>query len=167
MKNNKNIIILLITIIIILILLLVLFSTNIISFNKNYNNVNINENDNSQKQESTIVGYYQNIVNYASDSYNIYEFKLNADNTVDYIIGHSHNENYNDADISMNYSGTYLEKDNEVILSIISTDDKCEESKYECKDIIILSKQNDNVLINNNEQVKETFNKVDSLLLIK
>lgn len=176
MQNDKSkniIIVLLIIIIIILGGLVVLFATDTIKLNTSSNNVESgdmsiqeNENDNTQKEESSIVGYYQEIVNYAPDAYTIFEFKLNNDNTVSYIIGGSNNKNHTDAAEIMNYSGTYLEKDNKIILSIISTDVNCEPGKYACEDIITLTKQDDKTLVGN-DSLTETYDKVESLLLIK
>ena len=177
MKNDKlkNIIILLLIVIIIILSVLVgLFATNKISLNSSSNNDDgtINENENNEvKEENTdIVGRYQKIIQYAEGpAYQIYEFELNSDNTVNYVIGGSSTENHSNASAVMNYSGTYLEKDNEVILSIVSTDDNCEPGKYACIDIITLSKQNNGTLGYEEESDSsiQDFNKVDSLLLVK
>lgn len=162
--KNKNIIIgLLVIIIIILTILLVLFATDTISFNSNNSN---NEINNLQDEKSLSIGYYQEIINYAPDAYVIKEFKLNDDNTVSYIIGGSNNENHINSGVIMDYTGTYLEKDNKIILSITSTDSNCEDGKYACMDIITLSKQNDGTLVGS-DTLTETYSKVEELLFIK
>lgn len=91
---------------------------------------------------------------------------MKSDNTVDYIIASSNNSIYTDANIVMKYYGTYLEKDNEIILSIISTDNGCEDGKYVCKDIISLTKDNNGNLIED-DIPNGTYSKVSSLILVK
>lgn len=168
-KDNKNIIIILLLVIIaILAALCALTATNRISFN-NSNDTNNSTNDDNTNQQtietSSVIGNYQEIINYAQNAFTIYEFKLNSDNTLEYVIGYSNNSNYSDAKITMKYMGTYLEKDNKIVLSIISSDNNCENNdKYPCKDIITLTKQNDNKLIGTD---KYTYDKVNNLILIK
>ena len=190
--NQKNIIIvLLVVIIIILSALVVLFATDTISFNSNTvnNNIQGNENDenngetidgNIQEEENyddkketvEVIARYQSIIQSTENHYQIYEFELKSDNTVNYIIGASTDEKHTNIGTIMNYSGTYLEKDNKIMLSIISTDDNCETGKYACVNSITLIEQNDGILVEKilvgeeNISVK-TFNKVDNLLLIK
>ena len=173
-KNNNGVLIgILIGIIVMLLIFVGLFATNTISFNtKEVSNNNQAEKNQEEKQtnekeskESSITGYYQNINKYAEESYTITEIALKSDNTVSYIIGSANNSISNTSKI-MTYSGTYLEKDSDIILSIISTDNECKDGKYACKDIIYLHINNDGTISNNNQTPNEIYNKVEKEKLL-
>ena len=175
-KNNGVIIILMGIIIVILMVLCILFATDTIKFNFKVDNNNSNKGNLTEKndltdnsdiaKETSTVGNYQGIFEYSQGVYTIYEFELSSDNKVKYVIGSSHNLNHSDASIVMNYTGTYLEKENEVILSIISTDECDSDGKYPCKDIITLVKNSDGSFIDKNDN-SQKFNKINTNLLLR
>lgn len=145
-----------------------MFATDTITFDKKTDiqeGVGDTENNSEVLPEegASVIGYYQRIINYASEASTIIEFELKKDNTVTYVIGAANTSNYTDVSVVMEYSGTYLVREDEVILSITSTDSECVDGKYACLDIITLSKENDVMLV---DSLGEYYKK-DSLLLIK
>ena len=180
MKKNNNIIILLMGIIIIILAVLcVLFATgtiNLKSNNSSQNNYqstpekNSEENIENKNNHSSILGSYRRIEKVTSDQTNIFEMELKSDNTIIYSIGVSHTDDYSDASTIMKYSGTYLVENNDVTLTLKSTENDCIDGKYSCNEKLKLTKKD-----NNNDGIQELllydensyiYSKVDNLYLI-